>query len=84
MVAGTEDYFTPQSQNKSSLYLAHDPDKVPGFNMVALTSHFWRSRNVAILRVSGPDPALARPSMDALSTAFFKTHLANQPGTVLT
>lgn len=26
----------------------------------------------------GPDPALARPSLNALSTAFFQTHLANQ------
>ncbi|HEY9848303.1 MAG TPA: alpha/beta hydrolase [Leptolyngbyaceae cyanobacterium] len=28
----------------------------------------------------GPDPALARPSLNALSTAFFQTHLANQLG----
>lgn len=26
----------------------------------------------------GPDPALARPSLNALSTVFFQTHLANQ------
>lgn len=31
------------------------------------------------VKLIGPDPALARPSVEVLSTAFFKTYLANRP-----
>lgn len=82
LVAGTEDYFTPPV-----------PEQILPFTWLTIPNKYLvltaGGTHFSFLgggqevspssELIGPDPALARPSMGALSTAFFKTHLANQP-----
>jgi predicted dienelactone hydrolase len=83
MVAGTEDYFTPPVPEQILPFTwLTTPNKYLVLTAGGTHFSFLGGEGQEALPSSeliGPDPALARPSMDALSTAFFKTHLANQP-----
>ena len=83
LVAGVEDLFTPPV-----------PEQIFPFTwlttrqkylvMAQNATHFsYLGGKKGVLPVPpeliGSDPALARPQLRALSTAFFKTHLSNQP-----
>ncbi|HEY9302351.1 MAG TPA: alpha/beta hydrolase [Phormidium sp.] len=85
-VAGADDIFTPAFPEQIVPFTwLNTPNKY--LVLIEKASHFsllgGREEDKSALpplpgEVVGPDPTLARPYLNALSIAFFKTHLTNQ------
>ncbi|MBE9115487.1 alpha/beta hydrolase [Lusitaniella coriacea LEGE 07157] len=78
VVAGTEDYITPTVEEQIYPFTwLNAPEKY--LALVEGGTHFSFLPDTGALPVPkdlmGPDPKLAHPMLQALSTAFFKTHL---------
>uniref|UniRef100_B8HS61 DUF1400 domain-containing protein n=1 Tax=Cyanothece sp. (strain PCC 7425 / ATCC 29141) TaxID=395961 RepID=B8HS61_CYAP4 len=87
IVAGTNDLFTPPLSQQITPFTWMNADKSSKY-LVVLTAgtHFsflgdMKNQSGAFAipaELIGPDPALARPSIQALSTAFFLSYIAKQ------
>lgn len=84
LVAGSDDVFTPPVPEQFYPFTGlTTPDKYLVLAQNGTHFSFLSGKNKGALPVPpeliGPDPTLARRQLTALSTAFFKTHIANQP-----